>query len=173
MEKSPQEHGMTGRVFAALFAALLIWPISAQGTGWTPIIRTSSLLPSGFALVGITDGQSRCEPKTECVSEEASLRRGLERMYGGDLRGALLEFNGALQANPRSIEALFQRGNVQFRLGDPAAAIADYTRALELSPDHYEVLVARGHALMKQGDTKRAAADFGMARAIEEAIEKK
>jgi tetratricopeptide (TPR) repeat protein len=94
-------------------------------------------------------------------------------MYGGDLRGALLEFNGALQANPRSIEALFQRGNVQFRLGDPAAAIADYTRALELSPDHYEVLVARGHALMKQGDTKRAAADFGMARAIEEAIEKK
>ncbi|MCI0340461.1 MAG: tetratricopeptide repeat protein [Planctomycetales bacterium] len=46
----------------------------------------------------------------------------------------MLDFEAALEANPRLGEAYFSRGIARRELGDLAGAIADFERALEVSP---------------------------------------
>jgi tetratricopeptide (TPR) repeat protein len=78
---------------------------------------------------------------------------------------ALLEYDRALERDPRFPQAFFGRGNVFRERGDFPAAAAEYRRAIELKPDYAEAYFNLGFVLERQSDLAGAADAYR--RAIE------
>jgi cellulose synthase operon protein C len=74
----------------------------------------------------------------------------------GDLRGAMVQFKSALQADPAAKAARLGLGRVLLRLGDHDAAVVELQRALAegATPSEAQPLLAT--ALVRSGDFKRA-----------------
>lgn len=68
--------------------------------------------------------------------KEQYIERGREHVTAGDYEKARLEFQNALQVDPKDAEAQFLLGQVIQKLGEPAAAVARFQAVLEISPDH-------------------------------------
>jgi len=81
----------------------------------------------------------------------------------GDLRGAIENYNLALQANPNYSDAYVSRGNARYALGDLDGASADYTKTIQLAPDWPGGYQNRGVIRHKQGDFRGAVADYSEA----------
>ena len=86
--------------------------------------------------------------------------RGLEKALQGDLKGAIQDFDQALQINPQFAEAYYKRGVTRFDLGDNLGAIEDYTQALQINTESIENYFGRSLAHLAQGDTQGAIEDF-------------
>ena len=84
------------------------------------------------------------------------LNQGLNQVKEGDYRGAIADFNQALQINPNDAELYHNRGNARFKLGEIQAAMEDFTQALRLNPDYAEAYVGRGNAYHKLGNNQGA-----------------
>jgi Flp pilus assembly protein TadD len=56
------------------------------------------------------------------------------RLFKGDTRGGLADYDKALQYDPADAYSWNNRGLARMRLGDRAGAIADFRKALEMSP---------------------------------------
>jgi tetratricopeptide (TPR) repeat protein len=95
--------------------------------------------------------------------------RGRQRYAAGDLAGAVADFDQALQADPRCVDAYNNRGAVRHARGDLAAAIADFDAALPLTlqPDAATLYHDRGASRLAQGDLGGARADFEIALQID------
>jgi len=79
-----------------------------------------------------------CIPGDAHVDEEKDphFQRGRNLVNGQDFKGAVQEFEKALDSNPRSAAAHFELGWLyEEKVGDFAAAIYHYQRYLELQPD--------------------------------------
>jgi len=61
--------------------------------------------------------------------------RGMIRLYKGDNKGGLADYDKAVQYDPADVYSWNNRGQAKLRLGDKAGAIADFRKALELRPD--------------------------------------
>ena len=61
--------------------------------------------------------------------------RGMIRLYKGDNKGGLADYDKAVQYDPADVFSWNNRGQAKLRLGDKAGAIADFRKALELRPD--------------------------------------
>ncbi len=86
--------------------------------------------------------------------------RGIEKLSSGDGKGAITEFNQALQANPSDVVTYGKRGNTFYDLGNYQQAIADYSQAIQLDPNNVTAYFNRGLARYDQKDPKGAAEDF-------------
>lgn len=77
-----------------------------------------------------------------------------------DFKGAIQEFNRALEYNPKFAEAYYKRGNTKLLLDDISGAEIDYDRAIELNPKLAEAFNNR--ALLKRtiGDEEGSRLDF-------------
>jgi tetratricopeptide (TPR) repeat protein len=75
-------------------------------------------------------------------------QRGLTLAQGGDLRGAIAEFDAAIAAAPNRAVAYYRRGLARFDCGEVAPAAFDYSKALELDPSLAEAWRARALARM-------------------------
>jgi len=89
----------------------------------------------------------------------AYLNRGMARAEGGDRKGAIADFDAALQLNPKADKALNNRAACYVYLGDPAAALRDFDSAIRLNPDS-SYLVNRGILKRNTGDFDGAQKDF-------------
>ena len=69
------------------------------------------------------------------------------RLYQGDNKGGLSDYDKALQYDPIDVFSWNNRGQAKMRLGDKQGAIADFSKALELRPD----LSAAREALQRLG----------------------
>jgi Flp pilus assembly protein TadD len=56
------------------------------------------------------------------------------RLYQGDSKGGLSDYDKALQYDPSDVFSWSNRGQAKLRLGDKQGAIADFRKALELKP---------------------------------------
>jgi len=63
-----------------------------------------------------------------------------------DYRGAIQDYNKAIELNPKYPEAYNNRGFAKVELKDYKAAIQDYTKAIELNPNYADAYNNRGIA---------------------------
>ena len=61
-------------------------------------------------------------------------KRGMIRLYQGDNKGGLSDYDKPLQYDPSDVLSWNNRGQAKLRLGDKRGAIADFRKALELRP---------------------------------------
>ncbi|MFI5688690.1 tetratricopeptide repeat protein [Streptomyces sp. NPDC051636] len=92
--------------------------------------------------------------------------RGRELRKAGEHERALVEFDRAIELDPRLVGAYSGRGVTHRLLGDYSAGLADLDRADELAPDTYWVLAARGEINRLAGRLQEAVADFDRAVAL-------
>ena len=91
------------------------------------------------------------------------LERAYQRMEGGYYKGALEDYDRALQIQDKDPEIWLNRGHVKEKLNDLKGAYADYTKAIELNEKFEKAWLNRGNVLSKQGKTEEAIEDYTVA----------
>jgi tetratricopeptide (TPR) repeat protein len=89
-------------------------------------------------LLALAVWLSGCIPGDSHVDEEKDphFQRGINLVNGQDFKGAVEEFERALETNPRSAAAHFQLGCLyDTKVNDSAAAIYHYQNFLQLTPN--------------------------------------
>lgn len=99
-----------------------------------------------------------------CLQDPVSLRvSGKEKYLKGDLAGAEVDLNRAIDLDPKDAQAYLDRGDVEAALGRWDRAISDYTRTLDLEPDRWFAHYARGVARISKGELAGAIEDLNLA----------
>ncbi len=88
---------------------------------------------------------------------------GSLKKRGGNLDGALADYNRAIGLNPKLAEAWSGRGGIKRAKGDLDGALADYNRAIELKPQLAAAYNNRGLVKKAKGDNAGAMDDFDKA----------
>ncbi|KAL9955567.1 hypothetical protein ACROYT_G036906 [Oculina patagonica] len=96
--------------------------------------------------------------------ESAVLNRAITKVMMKDSRGAIQDFNRAVELNPYAAHVYFNRANLYASLRKYKESEDDYTRALSLKPGDALVYKRRADVFGKQG--KKAAAIEDYKRAI-------
>src|SRR5713101_5235801 len=78
----------------------------------------------------------------------------------GDNKGAVSDFDQAVQIKPDYAAAYLKRGNARYRLGDQQGGLADYSRAISLAPDDADAYFNRGVIRAKMGKKDAALRDL-------------
>ncbi len=92
--------------------------------------------------------------------------RGINRHTSGDTKGAIEEYNQALQLHPNFPEVYYKRGISRHKLGDLKGAILDYNKAISLNANYPGIYNHRGFTRHNLGDLKGAIADFNKALSL-------
>ncbi len=99
---------------------------------------------------------------------KAYASRGEAYSEMGEYDQAILNYNKALEINPRFAEAYYDRGNAYNRKGHLDQAILDYTKAIEFRPNYAEAYYNRGNAYAKKDQWDQAIIDYNKAIEINE-----
>ncbi|MCS6959673.1 MAG: tetratricopeptide repeat protein [Pseudanabaenaceae cyanobacterium SKYGB_i_bin29] len=86
--------------------------------------------------------------------------RGIELMLGGQLEGALLDFQQATHLMPSHARAWFHQGCAHQRQGELDLALADFDRVLHLEPENPEAYRARAIVQKQRGKLRQAVTDL-------------
>jgi tetratricopeptide (TPR) repeat protein/S1-C subfamily serine protease len=101
------------------------------------------------------------------ISKEATAwayyNRGVIESDFGDKKGAISDYNTAIQINPQFIEAYYSRGTDKGKTGDKKGAIADYNVAIQIDPKYALAYNNRGIDKSALGDKKGAISDYDIA----------
>lgn len=84
----------------------------------------------------------------------------------GDLDGAILDYNQAIDLDPKDVKILYRRGLARQEKGDLDGAIADYTRVLGLDSNQADAYSNRAFVKQSKGDLDGAIADYAQALLI-------
>jgi tetratricopeptide (TPR) repeat protein len=84
----------------------------------------------------------------------------------GQVEGALVQYQKALQINPNDLEALNNLGVALFRKGRMDDAVAQYQKALAISPNYVLTHNNLGNALLQRGQLDDAVAHYQKALEI-------
>lgn len=106
---------------------------------------------------------------SETVSDSAAAyyKKGTEKFYSEDYKGAIEDYSKAIEFNPNYMAAYTNRGVSKGESGDYKGAIVDYDKVISLDPDDAFVYCYRGAAKSRLGDMKGAVADFDKAITID------
>ena len=96
------------------------------------------------------------------LNVESYLKTGVEKSELGDHRGALIEFDKAIELDPQNSFAYQYRGVAKAKYGDFEGAIIDYSHSIELKSTS-ETYGSRGIAKARSGDIAGAIIDFDVA----------
>lgn len=113
-------------------------------------------------------GREAEDPLEQAIDSDSSmlypyLERAWQRMEGGYYKGALADYNKALEIEDKDPEIWLSRGLVKERLKDFTGAFSDYTQAISLKEDYIKAWINRANVLMKQERYKDAADDYTVA----------
>ena len=89
--------------------------------------------------------------------------RALAKQNSGDKKGAIVDYDKAIQLNPNYSLAYNNRGLAKSALGDKKGAIVDYDKAIQLNPNDAQAYNNRGLAKSALGDKKGAIVDYDKA----------
>lgn len=95
--------------------------------------------------------------------DRAYRNRGVAQYQAGRYRDALLDFNRALELDPRNPLSWQLRGALHMLVGQDERALSDFSRALELDPGYPEALGPRCVVLMRLQRLDEALADCNRA----------
>ncbi len=121
-----------------------------------------SLLKRYPEALGIYDNIIKKEPRAW-----AYVNRGTVKYQSGDKKGAIDDYDKAIQLNPQYTGAYVDRGLAKSDLGDNNGAMSDYERAIAIDPQFAEAYVSRGIAKAESGNKKAAIVDYDRAIAID------
>ena len=78
------------------------------------------------------------------ATDNPFIKSGKAKFIQGDYRGAIADYDRAIELRPDYAEAYYLRGSAKMGLGDYRGAIADYDRAIELDPKDAGAYYDRG-----------------------------
>lgn len=81
----------------------------------------------------------------------------------GDYRGAIADYDQAIQLDRKNASAYVNRGVARHELGDKKGAIADYDKAIQLNPKNALDYYNRGNIRHELGDKEGAIFDYDKA----------
>ena len=87
----------------------------------------------------------------------------------GNHKGAIKDYDKALELNPDYANAYYNRGVAKGKLGDYKGAIEDFDKAIALNPNYADAYYNRGLARRDLGDHKGAEEDFAKAAELRNA----
>jgi len=93
--------------------------------------------------------------------------RGMANFAQSDYEDAILDFNKALELDPKAYRVAYYRGVVRSVLKQFSGAIDDYTMSLEINPYQAFCLFRRGQSYFHIGDYPQALSDCEAALAME------
>ena len=93
-------------------------------------------------------------------SSNCYINRALARVNQSNLRGAMADYDLAIDLNPNSFLGHFNRGLLRAQVGDDNRAIEDFDFVIKQEPDNYIALFNRGLLRAQVGDFGGAEADF-------------
>ncbi|OBQ12081.1 MAG: hypothetical protein AN482_07045 [Anabaena sp. LE011-02] len=119
-------------------------------------------------LANISDFRIKSALLAQSDPKEAIVyfHRGINRHTSGDTKGAIEEYNQALQLHPNFPEVYYKRGISRHKLGDLKGAILDYNKAISLNANYPGIYNHRGFTRHNLGDLKGAIADFNKALSL-------
>lgn len=88
---------------------------------------------------------------------------GLAKFNLQDYRGAVEDYNRAIELNPNEHRAYLLRGNTKAELQDYSGAIQDYNKAIELNPIEHLAYFLRGLVKSELKDYRAAIEDYSEA----------
>jgi tetratricopeptide (TPR) repeat protein len=89
--------------------------------------------------------------------------RAFERMETKNWKGALEDYNKAIEIDSTNEEYVLNRGLVKEKLKDFAGAYEDYSKAIVFKPDYEKAWLNRGNLLSRQNKLKEAIEDYTIA----------
>lgn len=128
-------------------------------------------IPSG-ALEALFDKSMPIQPLSEWqqrkhVRAEVYYGLGKEKLDAEDYKGAIADFDKAIELNPKYIRAYYERGRTQAHLADYASGIASCTRVIEMDPNEADAYYVRGSLKIYLGDYANAIVDLNKAIEID------
>lgn len=93
-------------------------------------------------------------------SHYAYYSRGVARSLFNDSRGAMSDYNKAIEINPKYAEAYAARGLLRDETNDISGALADYDKAIDLSPALIDTYYNRGNNKFKTKNFEGAIKDY-------------
>jgi len=94
-------------------------------------------------------------------------KRADENIGRGEYDLAIVDYNKAVELNPKSVPAYFNRARAFYFKRDFAGAIESYGKVIELTPNDSVAFYNRAVAYEKMGDTLKAAEDYEKAIALD------
>jgi tetratricopeptide (TPR) repeat protein len=94
------------------------------------------------------------------------LERAYQRMESGYFKGALDDYNSAIEIEPKDPEIWLNRGFVKEKLNDFKGAYSDYTQAIAIDEKFDKAWLNRGNVLGRQNKYKEAIEDYTVAISI-------
>lgn len=161
------------RITVLLLIALVIeLPLRSATTSDQPTVHVCDSSCTHFQL-GLDAAKKGDWPKVivefsfviEARADSASLcaahiNRGRARLMSEDTQGALVDFEAALKANPRSAEAMSWRASCYSRKGDQQKAVEDCAQAIEFDSKETLAFSTRAMAYVRMKEYTKALADY-------------
>ena len=140
------------------------------GNGTDPTMKNASTKTMGIILPIVLFCLLSCastqQEKTESRDAEFYNNRGMAYDKEGQYDQAILDYNKALNINPRYAEAYNNRGVIYRKKGQLDRAISDYNKALKINPRDAEAYNNRGVVYLWKGEFDRAISDYNKALEI-------
>lgn len=99
-------------------------------------------------------------------SDEECVSKSYERLYRGDIEGAIYFLDKAIKLRPEKEERYIIRGNLKFKTGDYEGALLDFSRTISLNPQNASAYYQRGLANKSLGLEVEAQMDFDAAKKL-------
>lgn len=87
-------------------------------------------------------------------------KRADDYVVKGSLDLAFVDYNKAIELNPKDVSAYFNRARAFSSKKDFKSAISDYDKTIELNPKDSQAYFNRGESYEKTDDTEKAVADY-------------
>jgi tetratricopeptide (TPR) repeat protein len=150
----------------------LTWAIADLCVGWRPryVVLGSFSAATLVTLIFVAHVQASYWQNSEslwthtlaCTSDNvvAENNFGNTLLDNGNIDGAMVHFQKALQIIPNHAEAHYNLGNALFRKGDVNEAIVQYQDALQSKPNDEKTHYNLGVAFLQQGKVDEAISEF-------------
>ena len=108
-------------------------------------------------------------PSPSTPNSASYYNRGLAKANLKDHRGAILDYDKAIELNGKDALAYLSRGVSKSRQEDHRGALLDFSRSIELNPDDPQAYYNRGVSRSRMDQYRGALADFSKAIELEPA----
>lgn len=103
-------------------------------------------------------------------SDEECVSKSYERLYRGDIEGAIYFLDKAIKIRPEKEDRYIIRGNLKSKTGDYEGALLDFSRTISLDPQNASAYYQRGLANLSLGLDTEAQIDFDKAKELGYAV---
>lgn len=124
------------------------------------------LAVAGSCLPATSTASGICDDPSQSTGAVRLLCSGIEKQDGGDIDGAMTDFERALELQPDLTEAHLMLGVGYYYKKDDTRALEEYDKYLAVIPDNFHAWSNRAAVFLRIGDLAAARADIDRALAL-------